>query len=274
MADDYGHATVNDAIALAVRAQVGTLVLTHHSPTRTDDELDLLAATVSAPMPVIIGRARTGPGGERMTGQCRQPNTPSVGLPDSSPESVGCTIYPTGGHRDRRTVKEPTMTSNQGQTETNDIQTTTDDVEGHRIAPFIEDYKDDAMGLRRSADDDVEGHRRGAVHRRGGRRRRGPPARRRSPTRRTTTSTGHLRVAVRRRGRTTTSTVTCGCRSPTRRTTTSKVTSAARSRHRTAARRSRRAAVLSGPDVVGQRPQHGLRLTGGDRPVSSDDPGE
>jgi len=50
------------------------------------------------------------------------------------------------------------MTSNQGQTETNDIQTTTDDVEGHRIAPFIEDYKDDAMGLRRSTDD-VEGHR-------------------------------------------------------------------------------------------------------------------
>ena len=39
------------------------------------------------------------------------------------------------------------MTSNQGQTETNDIQTTTDDVEGHRIAPFTDD-----------ADDDVEGH--------------------------------------------------------------------------------------------------------------------
>ena len=40
MADEYGHATVNDAIALAIRAKVGTLVLTHHSPTRTDDELD------------------------------------------------------------------------------------------------------------------------------------------------------------------------------------------------------------------------------------------
>ena len=51
------------------------------------------------------------------------------------------------------------MTSNQGQTETNDIQSTTDDVEGHRIASFIEDYKADAMGLRRSAEDDVEGHR-------------------------------------------------------------------------------------------------------------------
>lgn len=54
MADEYGHATVNDAIALAVRAKVGSLVLTHHSPTRTDDELDLLAATVSAPMPVTV----------------------------------------------------------------------------------------------------------------------------------------------------------------------------------------------------------------------------
>jgi phosphoribosyl 1,2-cyclic phosphodiesterase len=54
MADEYGHATVNDAIALAVRANVGSLVLTHHSPTRTDDELDLLAATVSAPMPVTV----------------------------------------------------------------------------------------------------------------------------------------------------------------------------------------------------------------------------
>jgi phosphoribosyl 1,2-cyclic phosphodiesterase len=47
---------VNDAIALAVRAKVGTLVLTHHSPSRTDHELDELAAAVSAPMPVIIGR--------------------------------------------------------------------------------------------------------------------------------------------------------------------------------------------------------------------------
>ena len=56
IADDYGHATVNDAIALAVRAKVGTLVLTHHSPSRTDHELDELAAAVSAPMPVIIGR--------------------------------------------------------------------------------------------------------------------------------------------------------------------------------------------------------------------------
>jgi ribonuclease BN (tRNA processing enzyme) len=54
MADEYGHATVNDAIALAVRAKVESRVLTDHAPTRTDDELDLLAATVSAPMPVTV----------------------------------------------------------------------------------------------------------------------------------------------------------------------------------------------------------------------------
>ena len=80
------------------------------------------------------------------------------------------------------------MTLDQGQTETNDIQDIddveghkraapltddgNDDVEGHRIASFVEDYKDDALGLRRSPDDlqgrrppfvdeaeeDVEGH--------------------------------------------------------------------------------------------------------------------
>ncbi len=36
----------------------------------------------------------------------------------------------------------------------------------------------------------------------------------------------------------------------------------------------RRAALLSAAGVVGQRPQHGLGFTGGDRPVLSDDPGE
>jgi len=56
IADAYGHATVGDAIALAVRANVKTLVLFHHSPTRTDDELDGLASTVAAPLPVIVAR--------------------------------------------------------------------------------------------------------------------------------------------------------------------------------------------------------------------------
>jgi phosphoribosyl 1,2-cyclic phosphodiesterase len=56
IADAYGHATVDDAIDLAVRAGAKTLVLFHHSPTRTDDELDLIASTVTAPLPVIVAR--------------------------------------------------------------------------------------------------------------------------------------------------------------------------------------------------------------------------
>lgn len=56
MADAYGHATVDDAVALATQARVGTLVLFHHSPTRTDDALDAIAGTVEAPMPVVVAR--------------------------------------------------------------------------------------------------------------------------------------------------------------------------------------------------------------------------
>jgi ribonuclease BN (tRNA processing enzyme) len=54
VADDYGHATVDEAIDLAVRGGVGTLVLLHHSPARTDDQLDALAASIRAPIPVIV----------------------------------------------------------------------------------------------------------------------------------------------------------------------------------------------------------------------------
>ena len=44
VAVDYGHATVEDAVALAVECRAGTLVLFHHSPSRTDDALDEIAA--------------------------------------------------------------------------------------------------------------------------------------------------------------------------------------------------------------------------------------
>ncbi len=148
------------------------------------------------------------------------------------------------------------MTLDQGQTETNDIQDIddveghkraapltddgNDDVEGHRIASFVEDYKDDALGLRRSPDD-LQGR-----------------AARRSSTRQKRTSRA-----------------TPGYRSPTRTpTTTPRVSGSTRSDDSTTARRHRRAAVLSGLHVVGQPPQHGLRFTGGDRPVSSDDAGK
>ncbi len=56
IADEYGHATCDEAIALAVEAHVGRLVLFHHSPARTDDQLDHLAAQLDAPIPVIMAR--------------------------------------------------------------------------------------------------------------------------------------------------------------------------------------------------------------------------
>jgi ribonuclease BN (tRNA processing enzyme) len=44
VAVDYGHATVEDAVALALECGAGTLVLFHHSPVRTDSALDEIAA--------------------------------------------------------------------------------------------------------------------------------------------------------------------------------------------------------------------------------------
>lgn len=40
----YGHSTIEHALTFADRCAVGSLVLTHHAPTRTDDALDELAA--------------------------------------------------------------------------------------------------------------------------------------------------------------------------------------------------------------------------------------
>jgi len=56
IADEYGHATVDEAIRLAVDGGVGQLVLFHHSPVRTDAQLDELAAAISAPVPVVVAR--------------------------------------------------------------------------------------------------------------------------------------------------------------------------------------------------------------------------
>ncbi len=44
----YGHSVVDDAVLLADRYAVGELVLTHHAPGRTDDELDALAASLTS----------------------------------------------------------------------------------------------------------------------------------------------------------------------------------------------------------------------------------
>ena len=56
LADDYGHATVEETIALAVKASVGTLVLFHHSPVRTDDQLDRILDGVDSPLPIVVAR--------------------------------------------------------------------------------------------------------------------------------------------------------------------------------------------------------------------------
>lgn len=56
LADDYGHSTVDDAIELAHRLDVGRLVLFHHSPVRTDDQLDAIAASIKSSLPVEVAR--------------------------------------------------------------------------------------------------------------------------------------------------------------------------------------------------------------------------
>jgi phosphoribosyl 1,2-cyclic phosphodiesterase len=43
IAAEYGHATIETVLEFADEAEVGALVLTHHAPTRTDDQLDALS---------------------------------------------------------------------------------------------------------------------------------------------------------------------------------------------------------------------------------------
>jgi phosphoribosyl 1,2-cyclic phosphodiesterase len=54
LAEDFGHATVEYAVALADEAGARRLVLSHHAPARTDDEVDAIVglAASSAPVPV------------------------------------------------------------------------------------------------------------------------------------------------------------------------------------------------------------------------------
>ena len=50
----FGHATVADAVALAEAASVGRLVLVHHAPTRTDNELDTAARALDPSAAVVF----------------------------------------------------------------------------------------------------------------------------------------------------------------------------------------------------------------------------
>lgn len=59
IAAGYGHCTVQDAIALATACEVATLVLFHHSPSRSDDALDDIGSWAPALAPslrVVVAR--------------------------------------------------------------------------------------------------------------------------------------------------------------------------------------------------------------------------
>jgi phosphoribosyl 1,2-cyclic phosphodiesterase len=59
VADDYGHATIDDALALATACGATSLALIHHSPARTDDALDQVAgwaASQAGGVTVLVAR--------------------------------------------------------------------------------------------------------------------------------------------------------------------------------------------------------------------------
>ena len=57
LSDLYGHATVEETAVIAAKAGVGRLVLFHHSPVRTDDQLDrILDLVASPPLPILVAR--------------------------------------------------------------------------------------------------------------------------------------------------------------------------------------------------------------------------
>jgi ribonuclease BN (tRNA processing enzyme) len=59
IAHAYGHATIQETHRLAIHAMVGTLVLIHHSPNRTDDQVDALAESLTGRgVRVVVGRER------------------------------------------------------------------------------------------------------------------------------------------------------------------------------------------------------------------------
>ncbi|HTY72554.1 MAG TPA: MBL fold metallo-hydrolase [Actinomycetes bacterium] len=53
IADDYGHATVRDAVELAQRVHARAVLLFHHGPGRKDDDLDRIADDIAADVTVL-----------------------------------------------------------------------------------------------------------------------------------------------------------------------------------------------------------------------------
>lgn len=96
VAVDYGHATVQDAVSLADDCGVGTVVLFHHSPARTDTALDEIAAwapTLSKGVRVVVARE-----GDRLQVDSGQPSGsvgpgPGLTVPASSTSgSAGASV--------------------------------------------------------------------------------------------------------------------------------------------------------------------------------------
>lgn len=56
VAGRFGHATVGDSIELATEAGAGQLVHFHHSPVRTDDQLDIVRELARGPMETHVAR--------------------------------------------------------------------------------------------------------------------------------------------------------------------------------------------------------------------------
>ena len=50
----FGHAAMEYAVALGRSAGAGTVVLFHHSPRRTDEELDAIGATYRCDTPTVL----------------------------------------------------------------------------------------------------------------------------------------------------------------------------------------------------------------------------
>ena len=81
-ADDYGHATVADAVALGVEGSVRRVVLFHHGPMRTDAALDAIAAGTPGGVPTQLAR-------EGDTYQLGRHDDPGVRVVGVAPGSSG-----------------------------------------------------------------------------------------------------------------------------------------------------------------------------------------
>ena len=60
LAADFGHATIEYAVALAEQAGAGRLVLFHHAPGRTDVQVEAIARAVAAASAVPVVAAAEG----------------------------------------------------------------------------------------------------------------------------------------------------------------------------------------------------------------------